>query len=123
MSFAETLKTLGVTAEDIVKTSHLLEPRSAEERSHAAARRRAVQAGKKLSEAGLKKPKIGRALTAKSVQEATAGHPQSRQQRGKLLRAVNALAKRAKKKELSAIDLFGEAKRRKGKVPTKKTGK
>ena len=115
--FEEVVKEWGVKPEDIVAASQKLEVRSHEETKLARDRRNAVKAGKKLTEAGIKKPKIGRALSLKAVQQALAGQEQSRQVRGKLVRAMNQLAKWKKKGKIDAIGLFGETKRKKGKAP------
>ena len=123
MSFTDTLKTLGASADDLVATSRLLERHNSDERKQALTRRALVNAGKKLAEEKPAKPKTGRALTVKSVVQAQAGQPQTRLVRAKLLRAVNALSKRNKKKELTSLELFGETKRRVGKAPTKKKSK
>ncbi len=119
--FEEVVKQWGVSAEDIVAASKAMEVRSADDRTLALERRQAVKAGKKLSEAGLKKPRLGRALTVKAVQQAIAGVPQSRIVRSKLVRALNQLAKHKKKEAVNAISLFGEAKRKKGEPPAKKS--
>ena len=123
MSFTDTLKTLGASAADLVATSRLLERHNSEERKQALTRRALVAAGKKIVEEKPVKPKSGRALTIKSVGLAEAGHPQTRVVRAKLLRAVNSLAKRGKKKEMTSLELFGETKRRVGKAPVKKKAK
>jgi hypothetical protein len=117
--FAEVVKEWGVKPEDIVAASKRVEVRSAEDNLLAVARRRAARGDKKLVEAGIKKPRLGRALTVKAVEQAIAGTEQSRIVRGKLTRAMKKLAKLKKKAEPSVMDLFGETKRKKGKAPTK----
>ncbi|MCC6809816.1 MAG: hypothetical protein IT381_20470 [Deltaproteobacteria bacterium] len=117
--FAEVVKEWGVKPEEIVAASQRIEVRSAEDNLVAIARRNAVKGGKKLVEAGLKKPRLGRGITVKAVEQAIAGAPQSRIVRGKLTRAMKQLAKLKKKKELAVNDLFGEAKRKKGEPPQK----
>jgi hypothetical protein len=117
--FAEVVKEWGLKPEDIVAASQRMEVRSAEDTLLAIARRNAVKGGKKLVEAGIKKPRLGRAITVKAVEQAIAGAPQSRIVRGKLVRAMKVLAKLKKKTAPSAIELFGEAKRKKGKAPVK----
>jgi hypothetical protein len=118
--FAETVKDWGVTPEQIVAASKAMEVRSAEDRELATSRRQARQQDKKLSEANIAKPALGRALTLKSVQQAIAGSSQSRIVRSKLVRALNQLAKAKKKTAVDAISLFGETKRRRGQPPVKK---
>lgn len=117
--FAEIVKEWGLKAEDIVAASQRNEVRSAEDSILAVQRRNAVRGGKKLVEAGIKKPRLGRGLTVKSVEQAIAGAPQSRIVRGKLVRAFKVLAKLKKKTAPNAIELFGETKRKKGAAPVK----
>ena len=122
--FEEIVKEWGVKPEDIVAASKRMEVRSSADTRLARDRRLAVRGeGKKLVDANLKKPKLGRALTVKAVQEAIAGKPQSRIVRGKLVRALNQLGKLKKKDKVDAIALFGEVNRRKGKAPVKKKAK
>jgi hypothetical protein len=118
--FAEVVKEWGVSAEQIVAASKRNEVRSAEDTLTAIARRNAVKGGKKLVEAGIKKPRLGRGITVKAVEQAIAGAPQSRIVRGKIVRAFKVLAKLKKKTAPNAIELFGEAKRKKGKAPVSK---
>lgn len=120
MAFANIVKEWNLKIEDIVEASRRAETRSAEDRILTAKRRQAAREGKKLVEAGIKKPKVGRGLTVKAVQIAIDGVPQSRIVRGKLLRAVNALAKHNKKKAVTTAELFGETKRRVGPKPVGK---
>jgi len=121
--FADLVKEWAVSPEDIVKASNVSEARSSADRELSTKRRQVRNAGKKITEEGVKKPKLGRALTLKSVQIAMNGTEQPRLVRGKLVRALNQLAKMKKKTALTAIDLFGEVKTKRGKPPAKKTGK
>lgn len=118
--FAEVLKTLSADAQAVADVSSKLEGHNAQDHELVRQRRAARVAGKKTSEAGVKKPRSGRGLTLKSVQAATTGAVQPRRVRAKLLRAVNAIAKHKKKPVVTAVDLFGEAKAKVGKPPVKK---
>ena len=117
--FAEVVKEWGVKPEDIVAASQRNEVRNAADNILAIQRRNAVKGDKKLVESGLKKPRLGRGVTVKAVEQAIAGAPQSRIVRGKITRAMKQLAKLKKKTAPTVIELFGEAKRRKGEAPTK----
>ena len=114
--FAEVIQSLNITEQELVLASCAAEKRTAEQSRHAFVRHQTKKAGKKTEEANLPKPPTGRALTRKSIVDALAGNPQSRIVRGKLVRAVNILAKHKKKAApMTAIDLFGETKRKVGK--------
>lgn len=118
--FSEVFSELKAKPQDLVVASAGCEIRTSDDSHNALLRRQAVRAGKKTAEAGIKKPKLGRGLTVKAVNDAIAGAPQPRLVRGKLVRAVNSLRKKTKKTPLTAIELFGDTKRRVGKPPSKK---
>lgn len=118
--FAEILTTHKIQDDEILKVSHALETRTSEDRKLAFARRKSKLVGKKLVEAAMAKPKIGRAVTMKSVNEAKSGLKQTRLVRGKLTRAVNSLLKKRGQAEMLAVELFAEVPRKRGAVVLKK---
>lgn len=121
-----TLKTFidgkGITTQAIAITSRRLEAFGENDwtlRDQRAAKRR-NEPEKKYAEANLAKPKSGRGVSLKVVEQAVAGKPVTRKSRAKILAAVNALLSKKKQGAADMKVLFEGAAARVGKKEEKK---
>lgn len=121
-----TLKTFidgkGITTQAIAITSRRLEAFGDNDwtlRDQRAAKRR-NEPEKKYAEANLAKPKSGRGVSLKVVEQAAAGKPVTRKSRAKILAAVNALLAKKKQGAADMKALFEGVAARVGKTEEKK---
>lgn len=121
-----TLKTFidgkGITTQAIAITSRRLEAFGDNDwtlRDQRAAKRR-NEPEKKYAEANLAKPKSGRGVSLKVVEQAVAGKPVTRKSRAKILAAVNALLAKKKQGAADMKALFEGTAMRAGKKEEKK---
>jgi len=120
-TFKSFIESKGITADSIVGVSGSLERWGNDGRallSKRVAKRRGADKDKKYEELNLKKPTLGRGVSAQQVAAAIEGKAQPRKVRSKLFRAVNQVL--AAKKQPAVADfklLFEGSEVKKGKKP------
>jgi len=111
----------GILPDSIVAVSRKLEATTLKDRKllsqRAAKRRGKDSASKPYAELNIAKPHSGRGLSAAAVAAALNEQALTVRQRGKMLRAVNALLEKKKEAAVDMKTLFGDTPKKEGKKP------
>jgi hypothetical protein len=104
--FSDFLSEKKVDTRRLLVASRHVEHSTPEDRSIKLAKRRAKAGDESAKELAAKKPRSGRALTRPTLERALRGDSLSRKQRGRLVRAVNAVLESKKQPTAKSSDLF-----------------
>lgn len=118
-NLSEFLSDNGLTPDQVVERSRVLENLSRDDRELLNRRAAARRAKKSYEEAGVAKPRaMGRGVSLRTVRQALDGRPLTSGSRRKIVRAVNSLLVSQSKSEVEWRALFADVGRRKGKSPS-----